>query len=32
MDMVKGSIDLVAKENGEIKYDLKGIEFKTGSY
>lgn len=32
MDMVKGSIDVVAKENGEIKYNLKGIEFRTGSF
>ncbi len=32
MNMIKGSIDLIAKENGEIKYNLSGIEFRTGSF
>ena len=32
MNMVRGYIDLIAKENDEIKYDLKGIEFRTGSF
>jgi len=30
--IVKGTLDLTAKENGVIKYNLRGIEFKTGSF